>query len=348
MALSRTVRTVRATAAKRPLAPFRATAGGGDPNAFLRMQQQQQQRRQEPQANSDIAVGSKHNSQSGHARRWRRRLALAKQPLEMPLAGGGALWLLDRDPLLHGDGFVLRRAEDEWQWAAQQQQQQQQQQRAPPGARAPLLLPFQRECLALVSVPVGDDETAQLGIVPWQDPRWQQQQRDGEQQLSDADAAMQAFLFGSPLSPPASSPPPASPSPRRTARVRFTCRRCGATTQRPVNPHAWARGTVFATCGGCGVTHKLVDNLKLFHELDGPVFGGPLGGRAPVGGADPADAGLPIVSTDFRQGRWSAAGELGLPLGLRWLVEDDGPDDNNSNGPPNNNNNGPGAARGEA
>jgi hypothetical protein len=306
-------------------------------------------------------------------RRLRRRARLQQQqPVEMPLPGA-TLWLLERDLTdpLYGDGFVLtRRADDEWAWvdhdkaaAAASQPPPPPPPRRPLALPAPLfslekkLLPYQRECLSLVSVPVGDDEAAQLGIVPWQDP---------EQPLSDADAAMQSFLFGSPPLPsssPSSSSssssstwdpskaaldaPIDSASPRRTARIRFTCRRCGATTQRPINPHAWRRGTVFATCGGCGVTHKLIDNLRLFHELSGPVFGG--GGQGAGGGAydltppplaaaqgqQPGGEGQPgggseappdddiIISTDFRAGRWAADGELGLPLGLRWLVEED-------------------------
>jgi uncharacterized protein (DUF1778 family) len=62
-------------------------------------------------------------------------------------------------------------------------------------------------------------------------------------------------------------------NPRRTMKIKFKCKRCGATTIKPINPHAWASGSVFAKCGCCQVTHKLIDNLKLFHELAGPVFG---------------------------------------------------------------------------
>lgn len=74
-----------------------------------------------------------------------------------------------------------------------------------------------------------------------------------------------------------------SASPRRGHKVKFTCRRCGATSIRPINIHAFREGTVFARCGRCKVTHKLVDNLKLIHELSGPVFNTP---SAPL----PADA----------------------------------------------------------
>lgn len=35
--------------------------------------------------------------------------------------------------------------------------------------------------------------------------------------------------------------------------IKFKCKRCGATTIKPVNPHAWATGTVFAKCGCCQV-----------------------------------------------------------------------------------------------
>lgn len=65
---------------------------------------------------------------------------------------------------------------------------------------------------------------------------------------------------------------PAAHHPRRTQRVRFTCKLCGETTTKAVNPHAWSDGSVFARCDGCRIIHKLTDNLKLFHELSGPVF----------------------------------------------------------------------------
>eukprot|EP00879_Flechtneria_rotunda_P001844 GHRR01002011.1.p1 GENE.GHRR01002011.1~~GHRR01002011.1.p1 ORF type:complete len:295 (+),score=88.13 GHRR01002011.1:172-1056(+) len=53
---------------------------------------------------------------------------------------------------------------------------------------------------------------------------------------------------------------------RRTMKIKFKCKRCGATTIKPVNPHAWAHGSVFAKCGKCQVTHRLIDNLKIFYE----------------------------------------------------------------------------------
>lgn len=51
-----------------------------------------------------------------------------------------------------------------------------------------------------------------------------------------------------------------------SAQVRFTCNLCGNTYVKPVNPHAWKNGSVFARCDECDVVHKLVDGLKLFHE----------------------------------------------------------------------------------
>ena len=60
--------------------------------------------------------------------------------------------------------------------------------------------------------------------------------------------------------------------PRRTRRMRFTCNLCGETNEKEVNPKAWTKGSVFAKCEGCFAVHKLKDNLKIFHELKGPVF----------------------------------------------------------------------------
>lgn len=73
-----------------------------------------------------------------------------------------------------------------------------------------------------------------------------------------------------------------SSSPRRTSRVKFKCDRCGATNIKPINPHAWHEGTIFAKCGKCSVTHKLIDNLHLFHELSGPIFPGAARGEFDV------------------------------------------------------------------
>ena len=58
--------------------------------------------------------------------------------------------------------------------------------------------------------------------------------------------------------------------------VRYTCKLCGITTTKAVNPHAWASGTVFGRCDGCQVIHKLTDNLELFHELSGPLLNSPM------------------------------------------------------------------------
>ena len=58
--------------------------------------------------------------------------------------------------------------------------------------------------------------------------------------------------------------------------VRYTCKLCGTTTTKAVNPHAWATGTVFGRCDGCQVIHKLTDNLELFHELSGPLLNSPI------------------------------------------------------------------------
>lgn len=61
-------------------------------------------------------------------------------------------------------------------------------------------------------------------------------------------------------------------SPRRRMRVAFTCGVCGQRTTRAINPHAYTDGTVFVQCAGCDVFHKLVDNLNLFHELNGSIY----------------------------------------------------------------------------
>jgi protein import protein ZIM17 len=63
-----------------------------------------------------------------------------------------------------------------------------------------------------------------------------------------------------------------SNSPRRTLRVEFTCNKCWERTTRAINPQAYKTGTVFVQCKGCNIFHKLVDNLKLFHELQGPIY----------------------------------------------------------------------------
>eukprot|EP01024_Parvocaulis_polyphysoides_P054720 TRINITY_DN553_c1_g2_i1.p1 TRINITY_DN553_c1_g2~~TRINITY_DN553_c1_g2_i1.p1 ORF type:complete len:314 (+),score=10.02 TRINITY_DN553_c1_g2_i1:141-944(+) len=58
-----------------------------------------------------------------------------------------------------------------------------------------------------------------------------------------------------------------SQSPRRTAKVRFTCNLCNAVNLKAVNPAAFKTGTIFAKCGKCGVTHKLIDNLNVVQEM---------------------------------------------------------------------------------
>eukprot|EP00891_Asterochloris_glomerata_P000135 jgi/Astpho2/135/Aster-04600 len=56
---------------------------------------------------------------------------------------------------------------------------------------------------------------------------------------------------------------------RRTKAVRFTCKLCGTTMTKAVNPHAWEQGSVFARCDGprCKVIHNLVDNLRIIKYL---------------------------------------------------------------------------------
>eukprot|EP00270_Netrium_digitus_P016841 TRINITY_DN609_c0_g1_i1.p1 TRINITY_DN609_c0_g1~~TRINITY_DN609_c0_g1_i1.p1 ORF type:complete len:255 (-),score=35.20 TRINITY_DN609_c0_g1_i1:263-988(-) len=66
--------------------------------------------------------------------------------------------------------------------------------------------------------------------------------------------------------------PVSAKSRRRCMRVEFTCNKCGERTMRMINPHAYTEGTVFVQCRGCDIFHKLVDNLGLFHELQGPIY----------------------------------------------------------------------------
>jgi len=61
-------------------------------------------------------------------------------------------------------------------------------------------------------------------------------------------------------------------NPRRTKKVKFTCKICDTTTVKRVSPHGWSRGTVLAKCDGCDNIHKLWDHLNVFHELKGNVF----------------------------------------------------------------------------
>jgi hypothetical protein len=60
--------------------------------------------------------------------------------------------------------------------------------------------------------------------------------------------------------------------PRRTRAVSFRCNLCGEAQRKMVNPYAWRSGSVFARCTCCSAVHKLVDNLRIFHELGGDVF----------------------------------------------------------------------------
>ena len=66
---------------------------------------------------------------------------------------------------------------------------------------------------------------------------------------------------------------PLTRSPRRTMVVEFTCDKCEGRSRRAINPRAYSRGSIFVQCEHCLVHHKLVDNLKLFHELKGEVYG---------------------------------------------------------------------------
>lgn len=65
-----------------------------------------------------------------------------------------------------------------------------------------------------------------------------------------------------------------SASPRRTKKVGFTCKCCGARTYSSVNPRAFLEGTLVAQCANpeCERWHKLADHFGLFHDLQGPLF----------------------------------------------------------------------------
>jgi hypothetical protein len=80
-------------------------------------------------------------------------------------------------------------------------------------------------------------------------------------------------------------PPPAPLPARRPARRPWQC----------------SQGTVFARCGKCRVTHKLVDNLKLFHEMAGPVF------DAPADPALPLPPGLELRLEELTGGPYGGA-----------------------------------------
>ena len=49
--------------------------------------------------------------------------------------------------------------------------------------------------------------------------------------------------------------------------MQYTCNRCTTRNVIDVNPHAYKEGTVFVQCGGCGVRHKLIDNLHISREF---------------------------------------------------------------------------------
>lgn len=53
------------------------------------------------------------------------------------------------------------------------------------------------------------------------------------------------------------------------SQVKFTCNVCDTTNIKRVSPRGWNAGTVLARCDGCEKVHKLIDNLKVFHELKG-------------------------------------------------------------------------------
>ncbi|MCO5582099.1 hypothetical protein L7F22_035989 [Adiantum nelumboides] len=58
--------------------------------------------------------------------------------------------------------------------------------------------------------------------------------------------------------------------PRRRLQVSFTCDACGERSQRLINPHAYARGTVFVQCAGCEAYHKGLNALEeaIFNDRD--------------------------------------------------------------------------------
>ncbi|KAK3284735.1 hypothetical protein CYMTET_7629 [Cymbomonas tetramitiformis] len=74
-----------------------------------------------------------------------------------------------------------------------------------------------------------------------------------------------------PKTPEANVPSSKTHSPRRTQRVQFTCNSCGETTVRSINPIALSSGTIFVQCSCCLAQHKLVDNLNIFNDLQGPA-----------------------------------------------------------------------------
>lgn len=55
--------------------------------------------------------------------------------------------------------------------------------------------------------------------------------------------------------------------PRRRLQVSFTCNKCGARSERVVNPLAWEHGTVFLQCTGCEAWHNVRDAAGLIEEV---------------------------------------------------------------------------------
>ena len=49
--------------------------------------------------------------------------------------------------------------------------------------------------------------------------------------------------------------------------MQYTCNKCQTRNVIDVNPHAYKTGSVFVQCGGCGVRHKLIDNLGVTHDF---------------------------------------------------------------------------------
>lgn len=106
-----------------------------------------------------------------------------------------------------------------------------------------------------------------------------------------------------------------SSSPRRTHRLRFTCNMCGSVNTKPINPHAWASGTVFARCCGCGIVHRLIDHLNVVDEI---VYGNEEGMEPPLGKASASPQGQPpgtatAPSSDRGIGSPSAGPPPGYP-----------------------------------
>ncbi|CAI7884047.1 unnamed protein product [Closterium sp. NIES-53] len=63
-------------------------------------------------------------------------------------------------------------------------------------------------------------------------------------------------------------------SPRRTARVDFTCNKCGSRTRRAINPHAYREGTVFVQCQGCQTRASTASQSTTPWTFSGWMLGG--------------------------------------------------------------------------